>query len=313
MRVLIVGAGALGSLLGGRLLAARNSVIFYDNNPAIIQHLSVHGLTIEELDGTKTELRAVKACSGLGQLENPPDLMLITVKSYATRNAVSHVLNFFDPKSSLFLSLQNGLGNGEVIAQLVGAERVLVGTTAQGATLVAPGIVKHGGSGPTYIGTLSDRAVPGIDDVIEMFNKAGIETHYRADVERLIWEKLIVNVGINAITALTEILNGEIPEIGPATDVCCRAVDEAIRVANARGLDLPEDFCKRVLYVANATARNKSSMRQDMELGRKTEIDYINGAVVTLGEELGIDTPVNWTLTQLIKVKELKREKDNDG
>ncbi len=305
MKVLVVGAGALGSLLGGRILQAGNSVVFYDTSESIVNHLVTHGLVIEELDGTKSEIKPVVACNKPGDIDFQPDLVLITVKSYSTEKALSDLLSVLNPEGSLFLSLQNGLGNAELIANRVGYERVLAGTTSQGATLVSPGIVRHGGTGPTFIGSLDTRLPKGAKDVVDMLNRSKIEAYYKADVETLIWEKLLINVGINALTAIAEILNGDIPSIEPAREICCKAVREALDVAKAKGLRLPDNFHERVLDVARATGRNKSSMRQDIEQGRPTEIDYINGAIVELGKEFGVPTPVNWTLTQLIKTKEL--------
>ncbi len=307
MKVLVVGAGALGSLLGGRMIQAGNPVIFYDTNKDIVNHLTNHGLIIEEMDGMKSEIKPVMACNNPGDMDFQPDLVLITVKSYSTEKAISDLINVPGLTRALFLSLQNGLGNVEIIASRVGYERLLAGTTSQGATLVSPGVVRHGGAGPTFIGALGSKVPDGAEGVVDMLNSSGIEAYYKPDVETLIWEKLLVNVGINALTAVAGILNGDIVSIEPAREICCEAVREALEVAKARGLSLPEDFHKQVLAVAEATGRNKSSMRQDIELNRPTEIDYINGAIVKLGRELGISTPVNWTLTQLIKTKELSR------
>ena len=123
-------------------------------------------------------------------------------------------------------------------------------------------------------------------------------------MEQLIWEKLMINVGINAITALTGIRNGSIAELEPARSLCRDAVEEAVAVAAAKGIRIPEIIVEKVFSVARATAVNRSSMGQDVDRGKRTEIDAINGAIVAFGQEIGIPTPVNRTLTQLVKIVE---------
>jgi len=132
-------------------------------------------------------------------------------------------------------------------------------------------------------------------------NAAGIDTTLAADIRRTVWDKLLVNVGINAITALTGIRNGQLLDLDVTGDLCRAAVQEAAAVARARGIDVRGDAAEHVLQVARATAANRSSMGQDVDRGRQTEIDVINGVIVREARKAGLEAPVNRTLTALIE------------
>jgi len=302
-RVLVVGAGAMGCLLGARLAQAGADVWLLDVDEAHVTAIRKRGLELEELNGDRRTI-PMRALSKREPPEAPADLILVMVKSYATVRALDLVHPDAVGSQTLFLSLQNGLGNAEALADLAGPAKVLAGVTAQGATREGPGRVRHGGRGPTYFGALGGPQPPGADAVLTLFRRAGLEAHYRQDIRSLIWEKLLVNVGINAVTALCGIPNGAVAELEPARELCAAAVREAAAVAEAEGIAVPEDVVQKVLNVAQATAANRSSMRQDVESGRRTEIDAINGAVVRLAERHGLAVPVNWTLTRLVETKE---------
>jgi len=303
MHILILGAGALGSLLGARLSQAdrvRISLLTTDRQHVLA--IRQDGLTVEELDGS-TRCYRLPAFDASHTLEEAPDLVLVSVKTHSIEGAVSSVVDRCHA-ATLFLTLQNGIGNWERIARLVGEGSVLVGTTAQGATLLAPGRIRHGGNGPTYLGEPDGPPSPRVLAVVEKFRQAGLAAESREGMAQLIWEKLHVNVGINAITALTGIRNGFIAAMPVARELCRAAVEEAMRVARAKGFVMPEDMVERVLAIAQATAVNRSSMGQDVDHRKRTEIDAINGAIVALGEQLHLPTPVNQTLVQLVKIIE---------
>lgn len=303
MHILILGAGALGSLLGARLSQAdrvRISLLTTDRQHVLA--IRQDGLTVEELDGS-TRCYRLPAFDAPHTLEEAPDLVLVSVKTHSIEGAVSSVVDRCHA-ATLFLTLQNGIGNWERIARLVGEGSVLVGTTAQGATLLAPGRIRHGGNGPTYLGEPDGPPSPRVLAVVEKFRQAGLTAESREGMAQLIWEKLHVNVGINAITALTGIRNGFIAAMPVARELCRAAVEEAMRVARAKGFVMPEDMVERVLAIAQATAVNRSSMGQDVDHRKRTEIDAINGAIVALGEQLHLPTPVNQTLVQLVKIIE---------
>ncbi len=302
MHILILGAGALGSLIGARLSKTEVRTTLYSTDERHMQAIQKNGLHVEELDGS-TQSFPLTACSSLQAVQGKADVVLVTVKSYATDEAVASILDRCSP-STLFLTLQNGIGNWEKIAQTAGRERVLLGTTAQGATLLEPGRIRHGGNGPTFMGETQGPPSSRVESLVKIFRQAGLDTRSSEVMERLIWEKLMVNVGINAITALTAIRNGMIAELEPGRALSRSAVLEALQVARVKGFSLGEEMVERVLTVARATAVNRSSMGQDVDRRKRTEIDAINGAIVQFADEADIPVPVNRTLTQLIQVME---------
>ena len=299
MNIAIIGAGAMGGLFGARLSASGEKVTLVDIWQEHISAINDKGLTVLELDMSES----VAYPRALLRVEEVPlpDLVIVFVKSTMTREAVLNAQCLFGPETRV-LTLQNGLGNAEKIAGVVDAAKVLAGTTAQGATLLGPGRVRHGGAGPTHIGCLAGGMDLFAQEVAVMLSRAGLPTVVDADVTSLIWGKLVVNVGINALTALLHLRNGQLAEFEETRELVAMAVEEAVQVAEAAGVTLPyEDASQKVLAVATSTACNQSSMLQDVLRGRRTEIDSINGALVQEGLRLGIATPVNRTLTLLVR------------
>ncbi len=299
MRITIVGAGAMGSLFGG-MLSGVAEVSLLDPWTEHVTAIRQNGLRIEEPSGeTVATVEATSDPSEIG----PTDLAIIFVKSHRTEWACETAARFLKP-AGLALTLQNGIGNRDVIARVLGERRAWQGTTSHGATMLGPGRVRHAGRGPTHV-----ENKPGLEDQVReiatLFGHAGIETDVSADVESLLWGKLVINVGINALTALLRVRNGVLGEAGGPRELMEKAVEEAVLVARARGVKLPyDDPQNRVREVAIATGANLSSMLQDVLRGSPTEIDVINGVIVRQARGLGIETPVNELLTSLVKAVE---------
>lgn len=301
MKIAIIGAGAMGGLFAVRLAVAGESVSVIDVWQEHIDAIVTQGLSLEEEGGT---LVAHPIAANRAEDLPPADLVIIFVKSSMTGEAAQSALHIMGP-SSRVLTLQNGLGNAETIAGIVGAGRVLAGTTAQGATLLGPGRIRHGGWGDTHIGCLCGAADEFCHEVAHVFSHAGIPTVADEGVRSLIWGKLVINVGINALTALLKFHNGQLADFAETRELVALAVEEAVQVAGAAGINLPyPDPVGKVLSVAKATGANLSSMLQDIRSQRLTEIDAINGALVREGERLGIPTPVNRILTLLVRTLE---------
>ena len=301
MKIAVIGAGAMGSLFGAYLAKAGAAVTVVDVWPEHVAAIRGQGLVLSEAAGD--EVVRLDAALGTGGME-PVDLVILFVKSAATQAAATDAAALLRPGGRV-LTLQNGLGNAEVIAEIVGAERVLAGTTAQGATLLGPGRVRHGGSGETHIGRLFGEVDEFCHEVARLLTNAGLPTVVEPDVRSLIWGKLIINTGINALTALLRLRNGQLAELDETRQLLALAVDEAVQVARAAGVRLPyENPRDKVWAVAVATGQNQSSMLQDVLRGSPTEIAVINGAIVREGERLGVATPVNRTLTLLVQALE---------
>lgn len=300
MKITIIGAGAMGSLFGSLLADSGQDVLLIDIWQAHIDAVNARGVCIES--GEKTRWIAVKASSHIQDGKNS-DLVIVFVKSTQTGPAADAALACLNGTGHV-LTLQNGMGNADVISEVVPPDRVVAGTTSHGATLLGPGRIRHAGTGPTLIGLWSKKSSAGLEPIKRVLCDAGLDTSIEADIHRVIWKKLIINIGINAITALTGIKNGGIADHPPTGDLVRAAVKEACDVAAAHHVTLADDIIDQVFSVARATGSNRSSMGQDVDHQRQTEIDTINGAVVKLAEAKEIPVPVNRTLTALVKTLE---------
>lgn len=295
MNFLIVGPGAMGCLFAGHLKKAGHQVVVLDYREDRARNINRNGITLEGVGGDfKAHVDAVT--------EKPIQkihVALICVKAYQTEKAAQTLSAWLDPDVTV-LTLQNGLGNLETIKKRLGGRQVLGGVTAEGATLLGPGHVRHAGRGPTVIGPAGTEGGP-VADIVSAFSDAGFDIRAVEAVENLIWGKLIINVGINALAAITKLKNGRLPKIEGTRQVMKKAIDEAVRVADLKGIKLPfPDPMERVLEVCRGTADNIASMLQDVMAERATEIQFINGAIVAEGQRLGIPTPINFTLSCLV-------------
>jgi len=297
MKTTIIGAGAMGGLFGGLLAEAGEDVWLFDVWAEHVGEMTRSGLHIER-EGVVRSI-PVRAASDPSQIR-PAELVLLFVKSTQTRAAALVAREMAGPRG-LFLTLQNGLGNGDTIAEVVDPSRVMAGTTAHGATLLGPGRIRHAGVGPTRIGMWAGGDPLHAQRVAATLTGAGIETEAVEDVRSVVWDKLLVNVGINAITALTGIRNGQLLDLEATKELVRAAVDEAAAVANAAGVAVRQNPVDHVFQVAKATGGNRSSMGQDVDHRRSTEIGAINGAVVREGRKHGVETPVNQALAALVE------------
>lgn len=301
MELLIIGAGAMGGLFGA-LLAPHAAVILLTTNQEHAAVMGAQGLTLVDLDGA-TRRVPVRVLTDPQDYGRRADLILVCTKTRATAQAAATARDLL-AADGLVLTLQNGLGNLEQLVAAVGAQRAAAGVTSQAATLLGPGRVRHAGRGPTVLGIPPGRG-EAVEAVAGLFNRAGLQTSISDDVDSLLWSKLIVNVGINALTALLRVPNGVLVQTPECDLLMARAVAEAVAVARALGIDLDcERQLERVREVCARTADNRASMLQDILRGRPTEIDAINGAVVAMGRKAGVATPVNLLLTQLVHALE---------
>ena len=313
MKIGVVGPGAVGCLFAAFLKEAGEEVWLIDHNPERAARIAGTGIRVEGISGERVvEIGVCASPEEIGICE----LILVCVKSYDTEAAVRSNLSLVGD-TSFVLTLQNGLGNMEIISSLDGEEKTLGGITAQGATLLGDGHIRHAGKGETVIGKVNPKSPlrqaqdlaeiqnSKMEEIAELLEKAGFNTKIVANARDIIWSKLIINVGINALTAITGLKNGKLVEIRYTEMILEEAVKEALAVASARGVKIScEDPLEKVKSVCRATAGNISSMLQDVRKKRRTEIDFINGAIVKEAERLKIDVPVNRVLTNLVKTIE---------
>lgn len=300
MKIGIIGAGAMGCLYAS-LLSNENDVILLDVSKETVSAINNNGVLLKEVNGVE-RVYDLKADFS-GQYNGKLDLIIVFVKDTAGKAALSSNKNLITDET-LLLSLQNGLGNFEIMEEFADKKQILLGTTKHNCVTISPAEIYHSGSGITHIGSPSgnDEAV---ETVSEVFNKSGIGTVICQDVNRLLWEKLFINMTINSITAFLDAKISVVVDNENTSNVVAKLLKEAIAVANADGEKF--DFDKvysDVMSTAETLGTGKASMCQDIENKRKTEIDFINGAVVKLGKKYGIETPYHEMIVNLIHAKE---------
>jgi 2-dehydropantoate 2-reductase len=304
LKIAIIGAGAMGSLFGA-MLSKVSEVFLIDINHDHVEATRKNGLIVENMDGS-SNIFNLMITDRPEELTGQVELAIIFTKSYNTQDAAHTAHTVLDPRG-VALTLQNGIGNLELIQNVLGPEKTLPGVTSHGGTLLGPGHVRHAGTGPTYIADMPLEKT--VVEIVKIFNAAGIETSLSDNMNSLIWGKLIINVGINALTAVCRVPNGVIGRTSECIDIMKEAVSEAVAVADALGVILPyDDPLTQLKKVCEATAANRSSMLQDLLRGARTEIRAINGAIVEKAEALGISTPVNHFLFRIIKAIEATAE-----
>jgi len=294
-RIVLFGTGAMSCMFAARL-AKTSHVSIVGTWAEAIEAVRCHGILAEDLQGA----HSIRVQSYfLGEQAEPADLAIILVKAWQTEAVARHLDRYLKP-DGIAVSLQNGLGNLELLG-----ERAFPGATAMGATLLGPGHVRLGGQGLTQL------IAP--DWAVNLFQESGLEARRcNADeAESILWGKLCVSCGINALTALLRIPNGGLLERSDASALMVRATEECAAIARIKRINLPfPDPGLHVRGVAERTANNRSSMLQDILRGAPTECDAINGAVVREGRRLGVPAPVNEILWRLVRAASEQNRSD---
>ncbi|MBB4612852.1 ketopantoate reductase family protein [Novosphingobium taihuense] len=285
MRVFVIGTGAMGTLFGARLLAAGHDVTFIDADSARVDAIN-HGGVSE--NGVAIPARAVLPGSASGVA----DLVIVFTKSMFTKVAVQQNLNLIGDTTSV-LTLQNGLGNGECIAELVGPEKVLCGITNWPADLLGHGRIHVGGEGSVKLWSLDGSERPAIATVTSALNNAGLAATADVDVQRHVWEKVIFNAALNGVAALTRLTVGQIGAHGPSCDMAIGIVTEGIKIAKAVGIQADgKAVHANVEFAMLHHCDHKPSMLQDVEAGRPMEVDSIQGGLLAAARSSGVDAPL---------------------
>jgi len=300
VRIGIIGAGALGSVIGGMLAEAGNDVLLVNRNRSHVDAINRDGLTLRT-DG-KDRAVAVRAAIP-AEVGEPADLVIVLVKSFHTAEAVREAIGLVGPNTTV-LSLQNGLGHEDILMGLVGRDRVIAGKTYVGGVMFGPGQVIAGVAGKeTIIGELDGRITPRIERIAATFEAAGMTLVVSRNIMGAIWDKLLVNIATGALSGITRLPYGGLYAVPELEVAATAAVAEAIAVAKASGIEL-ETVHPHEAWVKAASGlppEFKASMLQSLEKGSVTEVDFINGAVVRAGVKAGVPTPVNATLVACVK------------
>jgi 2-dehydropantoate 2-reductase len=308
MKIAIMGAGAMGSMTGGLLKEAGEDVCLYSTNIQHIARIRKDGLILEGIGGERiVPIEATDAIEDIG----PAVLIIIFVKSYDTEAAAEAAVKIA-AKETTVLTLQNGLGNVEILEKVFGSRRVLAGTSDAAATIIEPGRIRHTAHGNIYIGETDGRITERVEKIVSLFKAGGFKTYASENVMGLIWTKLIFNLAINPLGAILRAKCRSLIDNEPSRATMKLIVEEALGVAAAKGIRLLYDDMLQAAYdLAEKNANSFSSMVQDMFKGKKTEIDFISGAVVREGQKIGIPTPVNQTMCYLVKALEETRAKES--
>jgi 2-dehydropantoate 2-reductase len=298
MKIVIIGPGAIGLLLATHLARNKNNEVWLlDRLPERARKIRRDGIRVNGVSKMSLQLLATAEVKEI----KSGDVFFVCVKSYDTEEAIKSVVDLMKEDSHV-LTLQNGIGNIQILNDVVGEDKVIAGVTQQAATLVDTGYLRHTAKGETVIGRANKRPLGKARVVLDILNRSGFPTRSCRDINSLIWSKLIINTGINALSAITRLRNGLLLDYPEIREILRQAVSEAVRLAKRKRIKLSyDDPIQKVESVCKATSANLSSMLQDVLNKRPTEIDFINGAIVRQGRNLGIATPVNEVLTNLIK------------
>jgi 2-dehydropantoate 2-reductase len=303
MKIAVVGAGAMGSIFGARFHQAEHETVLVDVAQSLVDTINADGVTVVRGDDeTVTRVPATTDPAAVG----PVDIVVFFTKCYHTSSAAEGARPLVGP-DTVIASLQNGWGNGDVLAAAYPPEQVVVGVTYNSGLLQGPGRVLHPAEQPTLVGSFSDGG-DGAARLAEALESAGLTTTVASPVRPEIWKKLILNAATLPASALTGMTAGALGTSKDMLDLVSETTREAVAVAQALGYDI--DFDERIgtiLGLVEKAGPTKASMLQDVEAGRRTEIDVINGAVVKAADEVGVAVPINRALMQLIKGWETQR------
>ena len=298
MKVIIIGAGAMGGLYGA-FLSKKNQVIMVDTFQKVVDKINNQGITVREQNGEEKVFKNnISACVS-GECDERADLVIMFVKSIYLENALEQNKNLFHD-DTVVLTLQNGAGNDRKIERYVRKENVIIGTSKHNAVSEECAVIRHTGSGATTIGS-NHHADKTLEWLGEMLRECSLETVISDDIQRIIWDKLFVNLSINAFTAITQTPIGYMIKDKYAWDFAKRLIYEAVEVAEEDGtyfdrrqvLESVRQTCMRI-------TDGYSSMYQDRRRKMKTEIDVINGAIVEQEKLYGVPVPYNSLIVDLV-------------
>jgi 2-dehydropantoate 2-reductase len=296
MNIVVFGAGAIGSFIGA-LLSKNNNVVLIGRKPHI-DVIKKNGLKIKG----KTKLKIkINSEEKIDNINFQPDLIILTVKSYDTENAIKEAKQTIK-KDTIILPLQNGLDNIEKIKKYVHSKQIISGITTNGCVFSKPGLIIHTGIGKTVFGELDGKKSKRIINIVDMFNESGIKSNISNNIIKEIWIKAIVNSSINPLTTFFKCKNGYLLENPILEKIVEKICAESTKIANTANLNLYyNDMINETKKVIKETSENYSSMLQSIQKNKKTEIESINGVIVELGEKSKMDVSLNNTLVNLIK------------
>ncbi len=290
MKIAVIGSGAMGCFFGS-LLSVQNDISIFGRNKNTIDFINSNGISVNE------KIFFPKAFMNDCSYEKY-DLALILVKAYDTVKAIENNINIIE-NSSYILTLQNGLGNDTILKKYKSEKYILMRTTENNSSVSDIGKIYSGGNGITVIGSLDGNS-DFLKKIVDNFNLCEIETIISENTQEIIWKKLSLNIAVNALTAVFNIPTGKITEKS-VMEICSKLIEETVNVAEKSGIILDyNEILDRVLSLAKRQPNAFTSMYKDIQNKRKTEIDFLNGAIVKLGDKYNIDVTFNRMITEKI-------------
>jgi 2-dehydropantoate 2-reductase len=280
-----------------RLHRSENNVLLVHHDPRTVATIRKNGVRLKEVSGKMIRAR-IQIKQSLS-FEDRPDLVLLTVKAYDTEEAARNLSKQVE-RDTPVLSLQNGLGNVEILLRFFQSSSFMAGTTTEAVQRIGPGLILHKGSGTTWVGGIGVRSASRSKEIARLFGDSGFKTRTSRNITGVIWSKAIVNSAINPISALARVSNRDIARIPSLREAALSLVEEGVLVARAHGVSLTPSPMILLSRVLASSGRNQSSMLQDIEAGRKTEIRELNGRIASLGKRLKVNSSLNSLITQLV-------------
>jgi 2-dehydropantoate 2-reductase len=308
VKVAVVGAGAMGSIFGAGFQEGGHPTVLVDVAQPLVDKINADGVTIVGKDGTERTVRIPSTTEpgSLGQV----DLAVFFVKCYHTASAAEMARPLVAPET-VVASLQNGWGNGDVLAGIYDPAQIVAGVTYNSGTVLELGRVAHPGVGPTYLGPFAGESVEGAERLAQALTDGGFEAKVTTPIRPEIWKKLILNAATLPTASLAGMHAGALTAHESMHELVSETAREAVAVARALGYDIDEQ--ERVEYIHTLLERagpTKASMLQDFEAGRQTEVDVINGAVVKAGDEAGVPVPLNRAFVALVRGWESMQDRE---
>jgi 2-dehydropantoate 2-reductase len=302
LRIAIIGSGAMGMLFGS-YLSKENKVFLIDIDKAKVDTINQDGIRINEPDGNIITAGPEAAISavGLGHM----DLVILFVKAMNSRLALESNRRLIGPDTYV-MSLQNGAGHDAVIKDFVAEDKIVIGMTQHNSSMIEPGVIRHGGGGKTFIGLTNGDGAE-LKSIMETFNRCGFETEISKKVQRNIWGKLFLNASASVLTAILQTKLGFVVDNRHAWKLAGQLIREAVAVSNAEGMAFEQEFIlDEVHKVVEKAKDGYTSIYADIRDGRKTEVDFISGAVVAASKRNHVAAPCHEFVVGLIHAIEDK-------
>lgn len=300
MRIAVIGAGAMGSIYGGHL-SLHNDVFLIDTNQTVVDHINSEGLIVQE-NGSDTIYHPTALTSTEGQA--PMDLVILFVKSLFSKAALQANQGIIEPDTYL-MTLQNGSGHEDILGEFVSKDHIIIGTTEDNGTVLAPGHVRRGGVGRTNIGMLTADSQNFLPQLKATLDSCGFQVFIHENIQQLIWNKLFTNVSLSAVTGVLQVPMGFIAENEHAWNITRQLIHEAVAVAHRLGLEADEaEIIEKVRQTSLGSPEGITSICADLKVGRKTEVNTISGSVVRAAKKCGVAVPTHEVIVELIHAME---------